>query len=51
MSRNHAPATFLEPLLALKPAAVIATQPMFHPRDPRQIASIAASKTVFGAAS
>jgi len=46
MSRNHAPATFLEPLLALKPAAVIATQPVFHPRDPREIASIAADAKV-----
>jgi len=46
MSRNHAPATFLEPLLALKPAAVIATQPAFHPRDPREIASIAADAKV-----
>jgi len=46
MSRNHAPATFLEPLLALKPAALIATQPAFHPRDAREIASIAADAKV-----
>lgn len=46
MSRNHAPSTFLEPLLALKPSAVIATQPAFHPRDAREVASIAADAKV-----
>lgn len=42
MSRNHSPAEFLEPLLALSPWAVIATQPRFHPRDAYEVASVAA---------
>lgn len=46
MSRNHAPSTFLEPLLALRPAALIATQPEFHPRDPHEIAALAADAKV-----
>ncbi|MGO8671426.1 MAG: bifunctional folylpolyglutamate synthase/dihydrofolate synthase [Capsulimonadaceae bacterium] len=46
MSRNHAPASFLEPLLALRPAAVIATQPRFHPRDAHEVAAVAASAKV-----
>lgn len=46
MSRNHAPATFLEPLLALHPAAVIATQPEFHPRDAHEVAAVAADAKV-----
>jgi dihydrofolate synthase/folylpolyglutamate synthase len=46
MSRNHAPASFLDPLLALRPAAVIATQPEFHPRESREVAAVAADAKV-----
>lgn len=41
MKRNHDAETFLAPLAALKPAALIATQPSFRPLDAADIAAAA----------
>ena len=41
LSRNHAPEQFLEPLAALHPARLIATQPAFRPRPAQDIAEAA----------
>ena len=41
LSKNHAPETFLPPLLALRPVLVIATEPSFHPRNADEIADAA----------
>lgn len=38
LKRNHDPESFLGPLAALRPAALIATEPSFHPRDAQDIA-------------
>jgi len=44
LSKNHAPDTFLPPLLALRPSLVIATEPKFHPRNADEIAEVARSQ-------
>lgn len=41
LSRNHAPEPFLQPLTALHPARLIATQPAFRPRLASEIAEAA----------
>ena len=41
LSRNHAPEPFLQPLTALRPARLIATQPAFRPRLASEIAEAA----------
>ncbi|MGI4790777.1 MAG: bifunctional folylpolyglutamate synthase/dihydrofolate synthase [Janthinobacterium lividum] len=41
LSRNHDPEPFLEPLVSLKPARLIATQPAFRPRPAEDIADAA----------
>ena len=41
LSRNHAPHPFLEPLLSLRPARLIATQPAFRPRPAEEVAEAA----------
>ena len=41
LSRHHAPEPFLEPLAALHPARLIATQPAFRPRPALDIAEAA----------
>lgn len=41
LSRNHAPEPFLEPLAALHPARLIATQPAFRPRPALEVAEAA----------
>ena len=41
LSRNHAPDPFLQPLTALRPARLIATQPAFRPRLASEIAEAA----------
>ena len=38
LSRQHTPEPFLEPLAALRPAALIATQPTFRPLDAAEVA-------------
>jgi dihydrofolate synthase/folylpolyglutamate synthase len=40
LSKNHAPDTFLPPLLELKPDLVIATEPGFHPRSADEVADV-----------
>ena len=41
LSQNHAPEPFLEPLTALHPARLIATQPAFRPRPAEEVAEAA----------
>ncbi len=41
LSRNHAPEPFLEPLAALHPVRLIATQPAFRPRPAEEVAAAA----------
>lgn len=41
LSRNHAPEPFLEPLAALHPVRLIATQPAFRPRPAVEVAEAA----------
>lgn len=41
LSQNHAPEPFLEPLAALRPARLIATQPAFRPRPAVEVAEAA----------
>ncbi|MBV9850892.1 MAG: bifunctional folylpolyglutamate synthase/dihydrofolate synthase [Armatimonadetes bacterium] len=38
LSRQHLPGPFLEPLAALRPAALVATQPGFRPLDAAEVA-------------
>ncbi len=46
MKRNHEADTFLAPLAALKPAALIATQPSFRPLDAADIAAAARRQAI-----
>jgi dihydrofolate synthase/folylpolyglutamate synthase len=41
LKRNHDPETFLGPLAALHPAALVAAQPSFHPCDAQEVAAAA----------
>ncbi len=41
LSRNHAPEPFLQPLAALRPVRLIATQPAFRPRPAVEVAEAA----------
>lgn len=38
LSRHHDPESFLRPLAVLRPAALVATQPSFRPRDAHEVA-------------